>query len=61
MVPVGLLAGVIELIVGIPLAIATAMELGRFSLFSLAPIASLIMVIILVIPNLWEKWTGAVD
>jgi len=61
MIPVGLLAGVTELIVGIPLAIVTAQELGRFSLFSLAPIASLIMVIILITPNLWQKWTEAVD
>ena len=61
MVPVGLLAGVVELIVGIPLAVITAQELGRFSLFALAPIASLAMVVILVIPNLWQKWTGSTD
>ena len=54
---VGLVAGATELIVGIPLAIVTAQELGRFSLFSLAPISSLVLIIILVWPGLWEKLT----
>lgn len=57
----GLCAGTLELIVGIPLAIATAGQLGRFSLFSLAPIFSLILVVILLWPNLWEKLTGTVE
>jgi hypothetical protein len=61
MIPVGLTAGVIELIVGIPLGYITTVELGRFSLFSLAPISSLAMVIILLIPNLWEKWTHSAE
>lgn len=61
LIPVGLLAATIELIVGIPLGLVTAMELGRFSLFSLAPIASLILLITLVIPNLWQKWVGIQD
>jgi hypothetical protein len=52
---VGLVAGVLELVVGIPLAIITAQELGRFSLFSLAPISCLILVILLVWPGVWEK------
>ncbi len=52
---VGLTAGVLELVVGIPLAIITAQELGRFSLFSLAPISCLILVVILVWPGVWEK------
>ncbi|MFC2043323.1 hypothetical protein ACFLUA_04160 [Chloroflexota bacterium] len=52
---VGLVSGIVELIVGIPLAIATAMQLGRFSLFSLAPIFSLILVVIFVWPNMWER------
>ena len=52
---VGLTAGVLELIVGIPLALVTARELGRFSLFSLAPIACLILVVLLVWPGFWEK------
>lgn len=53
----GLTAGATELIVGIPLAIVTTQELGRFSLFSLAPILSLVLVIVLVVPGLWKKWT----
>ena len=52
---VGLTAGVLELVVGIPLAIVTAQELGRFSLFSLAPISCLILVVLLIWPGLWEK------
>lgn len=54
----GLVAGAIELTVGIPLAVVTGGELGRFSLFALAPISCLILVVILVWPNLWERWTG---
>lgn len=53
----GLTAGATELIVGIPLAIVTTQELGRFSLFSLAPILSLVLVIVFVVPGLWKKWT----
>ncbi len=53
----GLVSGVVELIVGIPLAVVTAQELGRFSLFALAPIVSLILVVMLLWPGLWKKWT----
>jgi len=53
----GLVSGLLELIVGIPLTIATAMDLGRFSLFGLAPILSLALIVALVIPGFWKKWT----
>ncbi|HET7010198.1 MAG TPA: hypothetical protein VFI11_05435 [Anaerolineales bacterium] len=56
---VGLIAGVTELVVGVPLTIATAQQLGRFSLFALAPISSVILITLLVWPGLWVKWTGA--
>jgi hypothetical protein len=56
---VGLIAGVTEVIVGIPLAIATGQELGRFSLFALAPIACVILIVVFVWPGLWERLTGA--
>jgi hypothetical protein len=56
---VGLTAGVTELIVGIPLTIATAQQLGRFSLFALGPIACLILLVLLVWPGLWERLTHA--
>ena len=39
---VGLISGSVELVVGIPLAYATAVSLGRFSLFAIAPIVSFI-------------------
>jgi len=54
----GLASGVVELSVGIPLAIVTAIDLGRFSLFSLAPIFSLVCIVIFVWPNLWERITA---
>ena len=54
---VAITAGLLELVVGIPLAIVTAQELGRFSLFSLAPITCLILVILLVWPGVWQKIT----
>lgn len=52
---VGLVAGTLELVVGIPLAIITARELGRFSLFSLAPITCLVLVVLFVWPGMWER------
>ena len=55
----GLAAAVTELIVGLPLAFVTAQQLGRFSLFALGPIACLILVVLLVWPGLWQRWTGA--
>ena len=52
---IGLTAGVLELVVGIPLAIITAQELGRFSLFSLATISCFILVALLVWPGVWDR------
>ena len=54
----GLVAGVTELAVGIPLAVVTAQQLGRFSLFALAPIACLALLVIFVWPGRWDKITG---
>jgi hypothetical protein len=51
----GLTAGLLELVVGIPLAVVTAQQLGRFSLFSLAPISCFILVILFGWPTLWER------
>lgn len=56
---VALSSAVIELVVGIPLFAVTAGDLGRFSLFGLAPISCLILLVILVWPGLWERWTAA--
>jgi hypothetical protein len=55
----GLVAGTTELVVGIPLALVTAQQLGRFSLFALAPISCAILIILFIWPGLWSKWTGA--
>jgi hypothetical protein len=51
----GLTSALLELVVGIPLALFTMQNLGRFSLFSLAPIGSLIFLIVLLWPGLWKK------
>lgn len=57
----GLVAGVTELVVGIPLAFVTAQQLGRFSLFALAPIACLALLVIFLWPGRWEKITGLIQ
>ena len=54
---VGLVAGAAELVVGIPLAIETGGALGRFSLFALAPIICLGLVVLFIWPRLWLKVT----
>jgi len=58
---VGLSSGMAELGVGIPLAVVTAQQLGRFSLFALAPVACLGLVVVFVWPGLWQRLTGASD
>lgn len=55
----GLVSGSLELAVGIPLAYATAVSLGRFSLFALAPIVSLVLVVLFLWPNMWARLTGS--
>lgn len=55
----GLIAGTLELVVGIPLAVATTIGLERFSLFSLGPILSLILVVVFLWPGLWAQLTGS--
>ena len=56
--PVGISAGLLELAVGIPLVVSTTIQLGRFSLFTLGPIVSLILVVILAWPGMWERLTS---
>jgi hypothetical protein len=56
---VGLAAGFLELVVGIPLAVTTTISLGRFSMFSLGPIFSLVLVVLFVWPNRWQRITGS--
>lgn len=57
----GLAAGAAELAVGIPLAVVTAQQLGRFSLFALAPVSCLALLVIFMWPGLWEKLTRVGD
>lgn len=54
----GIAAGLLELVVGIPLVVATTMSLGRFSLFSFGPIMALILLILFVWPGMWDRMTG---
>ena len=56
---VGLVAGGLELAVGIPLAYATAINLGRFSLFALAPIISLVLMVLFLWPGMWQRLTNS--
>ena len=58
---VGLAAGLLELVVGIPLAIITAADLGRFSMFSIAPIFSLLLVVVFLWGGLWRRLTGPAE
>jgi len=58
---VGIISAVTELVVGIPLAIVTAEGLGRFSLFALAPFSCLILLVLLVWPNLWQRLSRSSD
>lgn len=55
----GLIAGTLELVAGIPLVVATTIELGRFSMFSLGPIFSLALVVVFLWPGLWAQLTGS--
>jgi len=57
----GIASAMTELVVGIPLTVATAEQLGRFSLFALGPIACFILLVLLVWPKLWKRWTSASD
>ena len=57
----GLAAGSLELVVGIPLAVSTTISMGRFSLFSIGPIFSLVLLVLLVWPNLWQRLTQSSD
>jgi hypothetical protein len=57
----GLSAGLLEIVVGYPLAVVTAQQLGRFSLFSLAPICSTILVVLFLIPTIWQKIEGPAE
>jgi hypothetical protein len=51
----GLVAGTSELVVGIPLTVVTMGQLGRFSLFALAPIICLILLVMFVWPGFWQR------
>ena len=53
----GLGAGLLQVMVGTPLAIETAIELGRFSLFSIAPITSLLLFIFFLSPARFHRTT----
>jgi hypothetical protein len=51
----GISAALLELVVGIPLVVATTISLGRFSLFSFGPIMALIVLVLFLWPGMWEK------
>jgi hypothetical protein len=55
----GLSAGFLEITVGIPLAVATTQQMERFSMFSLGPIFSLVLIVLFVWPDLWQRLTDS--
>ena len=57
----GLAAGFLELVVGIPLGVSTTIAMGRFSMFSLGPILSFILLVIFLWPNMYERLTGTTE
>lgn len=59
--PVGVGAGLMTIVAGVPMAVATTIEAGRISLFSPAPLLALLVLIVLLVPaggHLVEEWTG---
>jgi hypothetical protein len=50
---VGLVSGLLEVVVGIPLGLATAATMGRFSLFLAAPLLCLALFIIFILRRAW--------
>ncbi len=54
---VAMCAGLLELVVGIPLVIATTISLGRFSLFSFGPIMAMLLSVLFLWPGAWERLT----
>ena len=54
----GIVAGLLELVVGIPLVVSTTISLGRFSLFSFGPILALVMLVLFIWPGMWERLTN---
>lgn len=48
--PLGLAAGLMALVAGVPLAIASTIEEGRLSLFSPAPLLALLLLVLLLVP-----------
>ena len=55
----GIGAGLMAMIVGFPIGIATARTLGRFSMFMLAPIISTILLILFLMPKVWQRITAS--
>ena len=56
---VGLVVGMLEIVVGIPLGIATTIDLGRFSIFSVGLLFSLALVVVFAWPAPWQRLTGS--
>ena len=52
---VALGSGILAVFVGYPVAIASSLSFGRFSMFFMAPILSTVLVIFPFIPSLWSR------
>lgn len=55
---VGMAAGLLELVVGIPLVVSTTISLGRFSLFSFGPIMAVVLLVLFLWPGMWDRLAG---
>jgi len=55
---VAMCAGLLELVVGIPIVIATTISLGRFSLFSFGPIMAMVLSVLFIWPGIWDRLTA---
>ncbi len=59
--PVGLGAALMTLVAGVPMAVTTTIEAGRFSLFSPAPLLACLLLLLLLTPGgsrMVENWTA---
>ncbi|MHA2305447.1 MAG: hypothetical protein ACXACU_08635 [Candidatus Hodarchaeales archaeon] len=53
---VALGSGILAIFVGYPVALASSLSFGKFSMFFMAPILSTVLVVIPLIPSLWNRF-----
>ncbi|MHA2247832.1 MAG: hypothetical protein ACXADY_22995, partial [Candidatus Hodarchaeales archaeon] len=53
---VALGSGILAVFVGYPVALASSLSFGKFSMFFMAPILSTVLVVVPLIPSLWNRF-----